>query len=107
MFFSQEVDSDEFLGQYCLVEVELEGDLGGGGALPFSSSTRSLDRGRLFSPVLPPLSDLLWTSPLQVSTVLVFLSAAQPTDQGEESVVLVVVVWGGHFSSSHVQFFGV
>ncbi len=38
-----------------------------------------------------------------------FLSAAQPTDQGEESVVLFVVVvgGGGHFSSSHVQFFGV
>ncbi len=38
-----------------------------------------------------------------------FLSAAQPTDQGEESVVLllVVVVGGDHFSVSHVQFFGV
>ncbi len=40
-----------------------------------------------------------------------FLSAAQPTDQGEESVVLllvVVVVGGGdHFSVSRVQFFGV
>ena len=37
-----------------------------------------------------------------------FLSAAQPTDQGEESVVLLllVVVGGDHFSSSHVQFFG-
>ncbi len=35
-----------------------------------------------------------------------FLSAAQPTDQGEESIVLVVVVGGGDlFSSSHVQFF--
>ncbi len=34
-----------------------------------------------------------------------FLSAAQPTDQGEESVVLVVVV-GDHFSVSHVQLFG-
>ncbi len=41
----------------------------------------------------------------------IFLSAAQPTDQGEESVVLllllVVVVGGDHFSVSHVQFFGV
>ncbi len=40
-----------------------------------------------------------------------FLSAAQPTNQGEESVVLlvvvIVVVGGGHFSVSHVQFFGV
>ncbi len=39
-----------------------------------------------------------------------FLSAAQPTDQGEESVVLVVVVvvvGADHFSISHVQFFGV
>ena len=41
-----------------------------------------------------------------------FLSAAQPTDQGEESVVLVlvlvvVVVVGDHFSVSHEQFFGV
>ncbi len=38
---------------------------------------------------------------------LSFLSVAQPTDQGEESVVLVVVVGGDHFSVSHVQFFGV
>ena len=35
-----------------------------------------------------------------------FLSAAQPTDQGTESVVLVVVV-GTHFMSTEVQFFGV
>ena len=34
-----------------------------------------------------------------------FLSAAQATDQGEESVVLVVVVKEDHFSVSHVQFF--
>ena len=34
-----------------------------------------------------------------------FLSAAQPTDQGEESVILLVVVVGDHFSFSHVQFF--
>ncbi len=42
---------------------------------------------------------------------MVFLSAAQPTDQGEESVVLLlgVVVGGGgdHFSVAHEQFFGV
>ena len=43
--------------------------------------------------------------------MIVFLSTAQPTDQGEESVVLVVLVvivavaGGDHFSSSHVQFF--
>ncbi len=38
-----------------------------------------------------------------------FLSAAQPTDQGEESVVvlLLLVVGRGHFSVSHVQFFRV
>ncbi len=42
-----------------------------------------------------------------------FLSAAQPTDQGEEGVlvvviiIIIVVVGGGHFSVSHVQFFGV
>ncbi len=38
-----------------------------------------------------------------------FLSAAQPTDQGTESVVLllVVVVVGTHFISTEVQFFGV
>ena len=36
------------------------------------------------------------------------LSAAQPTYQGEESVVLVVIVVGGdYFLISHVQFFGV
>ena len=37
-----------------------------------------------------------------------FLSAAQPTDQGTESVVLVVVVVvvGTHFISTEVQFFG-
>ncbi len=36
-----------------------------------------------------------------------FLSAAQPTDQGEESVVLLVPVGGDYFLISHVQFFGV
>ena len=38
-----------------------------------------------------------------------FLSAAQPSDQGEESVVvlLLVVVVGAHFISTEVQFFGV
>ena len=42
-----------------------------------------------------------------------FLSAALPTDQGEESVLLLavvidfVVVGGDHFSVSHLQFFGV
>ncbi len=36
------------------------------------------------------------------------LYAAQPTDQGEESVVLLVVAVGeGHFSFSRVHFFGV
>ncbi len=38
-----------------------------------------------------------------------FLSAAQPTDQGEESVILVVVVVVvvvDHISFSYVQFFG-
>ena len=36
------------------------------------------------------------------------LSAAQSTDQGEESVVLVVlVVVGDHFQMSHMQFFEV
>ncbi len=35
-----------------------------------------------------------------------FLSAAQPTDQDGESVILLVVVVGDHFSFSHVQFFG-
>ncbi len=41
--------------------------------------------------------------------LLSFLSAAQPTDQGEESVVLVVVVGGEgpFFSLPYVQFFGV
>ncbi len=35
-----------------------------------------------------------------------FLSTAKPTDQEKESFVLLVVVVGGdHFSSSHVQFF--
>ena len=41
---------------------------------------------------------------------ILFLFAAQPTDQLEESVlvvVVVVVVGGDHFSSPHVQFFGV
>ncbi len=40
---------------------------------------------------------------------LSFLSAAQPTDQGEESVVLVVVVVGGGtiFQSPMYSFFGV
>ncbi len=40
---------------------------------------------------------------------LFFLSAAQPTDQGEESVLLllVVVVGGDHFQMSNVQFFEV
>ncbi len=41
-------------------------------------------------------------------TVSTFLSAAQPTDQGEESVVLLVIVvvgGGNHLSISHVQFF--
>ncbi len=36
-----------------------------------------------------------------------FLSAAQPTDQGEERVVLLVPVGGDYFLISHVQFFGV
>ncbi len=35
-----------------------------------------------------------------------FLSAAQPTDQGTESVLLVVVVVGTHFMSTEVQFLG-
>ena len=41
----------------------------------------------------------------------VFLSAAQPTDQGTESVLLLllllVVVVGTHFIYTEVQFFGV
>ncbi len=38
----------------------------------------------------------------------IFLSAAQPTHQGTESVVLVVfVVVGTHFISTEEQFFGV
>ena len=54
----------------------------------------------------------LFSAPINIQRK--FLSAAQPTDQGEESVLLllllllvVVVVVGDHFSSSHVQFFGV
>ena len=35
-----------------------------------------------------------------------FLSAAQPTDQGTESVAFLVVV-GTHFISTEVQLFGV
>ncbi len=38
----------------------------------------------------------------------VYLSAAQPTDQGTERVVvLLLVVVGKHFTSTEVQFFGV
>ncbi len=39
--------------------------------------------------------------------VKAFLSAAQPTDQGTESVLVVVVVVGTHSISTEVQFFGV
>ncbi len=65
---------------------------------------------RFRPPFLPLLKE---GSPLFLPLLLLlpFLSAAQPTDQGEESVVLLlggVVVGGGdHFSVSHVQFFGV
>ncbi len=49
------------------------------------------------------------TSHAIVSLSMVFLSAAQPTDQGEESVVLVVVVVGGglFFSLPCAVFWGV
>ncbi len=45
------------------------------------------------------------SSPMQRKKTRCFLSAAQPTDQGEESVLFLVV--GGHFSVSHVQTLGV
>ena len=35
-----------------------------------------------------------------------FLSAAQPTDHGKESVVILLLVGGDHFSFSHVSFLG-
>ncbi len=44
-----------------------------------------------------------------VALQFLFLSAAQPTDQGDESVVLlvvVIVVGKDHFSVSYVQFLG-
>ena len=56
------------------------------------------------------LFPFLFTSFRSCSLSLVerrFLSAAQATDQGEESVVLLVVVKEDYFSVSHVQFFGV
>ncbi len=33
-----------------------------------------------------------------------FLSAAKPSGQGEESVLLIIVWGGGHFQSPHEQF---
>ncbi len=62
------------------------------------------------SPPTPPLlSAVQKTGQKKPKGIPLFLSAAQPTDQGEEGVlvVVVVVVGGGHFSASHVQFFGV
>ena len=57
---------------------------------------------------ISPLSGRRWTAELDYCGRSSFLSVAQPTDQGEESVVLLFVAGAGTiFSSSHAQFFGV